>query len=106
MYTCSTESEDPYNVSEYLSDIAKRLFNLSAEKQGTDWVRNLQVEYLKGLQKLLKENADKSGHVFNNLIMADIHAELESIKNIVNKRAENGNEKIKKHFSYLKYLLN
>ncbi|WP_321307835.1 zinc-dependent metalloprotease [Marinifilum fragile] len=105
MYTCTTESKDPYAVSEYLSDITKRLFNLSAKKQSTDWVRNLQVEYVKGLQKLLKDNADKSGHVFNNLIMADIHSELESIKNIAIKRAEKGNENVKKHFSFLTYIL-
>ncbi|PXY02777.1 hypothetical protein DF185_01405 [Marinifilum breve] len=106
MYTCTTESKDPYTVGEYLADITDRLFNVSTKKQQTDWMRNMQVEYVKGLQKLLKDNADKGGHVFNNLIMADIKAELESIKNISIKRAEKGNENIKKHFTFLKYILN
>ena len=106
MNTCASQSSDPYTVGEYLGDITNRLFSVSVKKQETNWMRNIQAEYVKGLQKLITDNAKDGGHAFNNIIMADINAELETIKSIAIKRTEKGNDIVKKHFSFLKYILN
>jgi len=106
MFTCSNMSEDPYYVGEYLGDITERLFNVSSETQETNWMRNLQVEYVKGLKKLIDEHSADGDHSFNNLTMADVKAELSAIETLVSKKAEKGNESVKKHFLYLKFILN
>ncbi|WP_321316592.1 zinc-dependent metalloprotease [Labilibaculum sp.] len=105
MFTCSNMSSDPYHISEYLSDITEKLFEVSNRKQSTNWMRNMQSEYVKALLKLLDKNSIDGGHAFNNLVMADIKAELSTIETLVDKKAEKGNESVKKHFLYLKYIL-
>ncbi|MCY1636446.1 zinc-dependent metalloprotease [Marinifilum sp. D737] len=105
MYTCSTMTKDPYRVNEYLGDISNYLFNVSNKKQSTAWMRNMQVEYVKGLKKLLNENSADGGHIFNNLTMADIKAELDHLHSIASKKAEKGNASLKAHFNYIKYTI-
>ncbi|MBI9059884.1 MAG: zinc-dependent metalloprotease [Labilibaculum sp.] len=105
MFTCSNRSSDPYYVSEYLGDLTEKLFEVSKKKQSTNWLRNMQAEYVKALQKMLDEKSTDGGHPFKNVVMADIQAELLAIKTLANKNTEKGNESVRKHFSYLNFIL-
>ena len=105
MFTCSNMSSDPYYVGEYLADFTDKLFEVSNKKQNTNWMRNMQSEYVKGLQKLLDKFSIDGGHPFNNILMADVKAELDNIKAIVLNKTERGNATTRKHFTYLKYII-
>jgi hypothetical protein len=105
MFTCSNRSSDPYYVSEYLGDLTEKLFEVSKKKQSTNWLRNMQAEYVKALQKLLDEKSADGGHPFNNVTLADAKAELDKIMSIASTKAEKGDVSIRNHFAYLKYIL-
>jgi len=102
---CATMSTQPYTVGDYLGDITQHLFNVSNKKQESNWMRNLQTEYIKQLQKLLKDNNADGGHAFNNLIMADIKTELDTFRSMVTTKAKKGSPSSKKHFNYLKSII-
>ncbi len=104
IFTCSGMSAQPYYVGEYLSDIRERLFSVSSKKQSAHWMMNLQCEYVKTLQQLLEKNSADGGHPFNNLVMADILAELDAVHALVSKNAEKGDVAVRNHFAYLKYI--
>lgn len=105
MLRCASMSPDPYPVGEYLGDITQHLFGVSKKMQALNWMRNIQVEYVKGLQQLLKENNADGGHAFNNIIMADIKTELDAILTIVSQKAAKGSAPSKPHFNFLKYII-
>ncbi|MGQ1909527.1 zinc-dependent metalloprotease [Marinifilum sp. RC60d5] len=107
MSTCSSQSSDPYTVGEYLGDITHYLFNVSDKKQNTKWLRNLQIEYVKVLHEMLKDNAKDKGHVFNNIIMADIYSEIFSISKIAlkQKMEKTPDDVSYKHFSFLLHIV-
>jgi hypothetical protein len=100
MWRCADMSSDPYTIEEYLNDVTHYLFSVSKKKQQTDWLKNLQVEYVKTLRKLLDENSEAGGHIFNNLLMADVMAELNDI-HLISLEQANKDNKGNKHFSYL-----
>jgi hypothetical protein len=102
MFTCASQSKDPYTTSEYLGDITKRLFEFSGKKQKSNWMRNLQVEYIKSLKELVEKNAKSKGHEFNNLVLADVLSELKKIETLVIKKAQYDKSG---HFNYLSYIL-
>jgi len=105
MLRCAKMSNDPYTVGEYLGDLTEHLFDVSKSKQVSYWLKNVQVEYVKGLKQLVDKNGSEAGHAFNNLIMADVKAELDSILSLVSKKAQKGNEQTRKHYTFLMYII-
>lgn len=105
VWRCASMSDDPYTVGDYLGDITKHLFSVSKDKQATDWMKNIQAEYVKGLVKLLEDNRQDGGHVFNNIIIANIHAELKSIYSLVSQKEKKGSTNVSEHFSYIKSII-